>query len=234
MTGSGDTTRVQSMLAALLALVSGYVDAYSLLTYKVYASFMSGNTTLTGLNAGQGRLAEAVHDLLPVPLFVTGIFAGTFLIQGRLRRPLRLLCGLVAALLAAGFAAALIDPSPGWVSISLLSVAMGVVNTTVTHVGDQAVSLGFVTGDLNNLGRHLALAAKGMPVADARGPRDTHGRRAALLAVVWGSFLVGALLAGAAMTFIGNWTLLPPLLVLLALAVCDRGTSDQSKQVGSK
>ena len=109
------------------------------------------------------------------------------------------------------------------ITISLLSLAMGVMNTTVTHVGGQAVSLGFVTGDLNNLGRHLALAAKRAPVTDARGPRETHGRRAALLAGIWSAFLVGALLTGAAMTLVDNWTLLPPLLVLLALAVCDRG-----------
>src|SRR5262249_23268715 len=140
---SGETTRVQGGLAAVLALVAGYIDAYTLLHYEVYASFMSGNTTQTDLNAGQERLTEAGHHLLPIPLFVLGIFLGTFLLQGGLRRPLRRLCGLVAALLAAGLAAASLDPLPGWVGILLLSLAMGIMNTTITHVGGQPVSLGF-------------------------------------------------------------------------------------------
>ena len=51
-------TRSQGILAALLALIAGYIDSYSLLTYEVYTSFMSGNTTQAGLNAGQGQLAS--------------------------------------------------------------------------------------------------------------------------------------------------------------------------------
>jgi uncharacterized membrane protein YoaK (UPF0700 family) len=129
---------------------------------------------------------------------------------------------LVAALLAAGLAAVYLDPPAGWFSISLLSLAMGVMNTTITHVGGQSVSLGFVTGDLNNLGRHLALAARRVPFSDPQGSGDTHWRRAALLAGVWAAFLKGALLAGAAMALFGEWILLPPILVLLVLALSDR------------
>ena len=37
--------------------IAGYVDAYTFLNYQVYGSFMSGNTTQAGLNAGRGDLA---------------------------------------------------------------------------------------------------------------------------------------------------------------------------------
>jgi uncharacterized membrane protein YoaK (UPF0700 family) len=33
------------------------VDSYALLNFGVFASFMSGNTTSGGLQAGQGKLA---------------------------------------------------------------------------------------------------------------------------------------------------------------------------------
>ncbi len=224
MTPSGETTRGQGWLAGCLALIAGYVDAYTLSNYKVYASFMSGNTTQTGLVAGQRRLAEAGHHLLPIPLFVIGIFVGTFLLQSGLHRPLRPLWGLVAALLAASLAAVYLDPLPGWVSIILLSLAMGIMNTTITHVGHQPVSLGFVTGDLNNLGRHLALAARRVPVSDSQGSWDTHWWRAAVLARIWASFLLGAALSGAMMARFGEWILLPPALFLLALVVGYRDT----------
>lgn len=64
--------RVQAWRAAGRALISGYVDAYTLLNFGVYASFMSGNTTSAGLHAGQAKLAAAGHSLLPIPFFVMG------------------------------------------------------------------------------------------------------------------------------------------------------------------
>jgi len=220
-----DSARARGWLAAVLALISGYVDSYVFWNYKVFASFMSGNTTMTGLQAGQANLAEAGHNILPIPLFVVGVFAGTFLVHSSLRHQLRHLLGLVAALLAIDMAADYLGPPPGWFSIILLSLAMGILNTTITRVGGQSVSLGFVSGDLNNLARHLALAVQGVPVPQAESSRDTHVRRAALLASVWAAFLIGALLAGAATVLFTAWTLLLPTFVLLVLAGCDRDTN---------
>jgi uncharacterized membrane protein YoaK (UPF0700 family) len=199
-------------------VIAGYIDSYVFLNYKVYGSFMSGNTTQTGLQTGQGRFAEAGLDLLPIPLFVVGVFVGTLLVHSRLRCQLSWLFGLVAALLAIAMLA--VDPGPlsGWFGIVTLSLSMGIMNTTVTRVGEQSVSLGYVTGSLNNLAQHLALALKGMPVPHGQGPWDTHGRRATLLAGIWAAFLCGALLAAAAMPRLAVWTLLPPILILLALA----------------
>ena len=215
----------QGGLATILALVAGYVDAYAFLRYQSYASFMSGNTTQTGLQLGQGQLATAGHDLLPLPLFVVGVFVGTLLLHSSRLHPLRWLFGLVAALLAVGMAAGYRGTLPGWFSIVILSLAMGLMNTTVTRVGEQSVSLGYVTGSLNNLAQHLALAVKRMPVPLAQGAWDTHGRRAALLAGVWIAFLIGALLAGTATARFAAGTLLPPIMILVALTVFNHVTS---------
>ncbi len=72
---------------------------------------------------------------------------------------MRWLYGLIAALLSAGLAAAYLGPPPRWFSIVLFALAMGVLNSSTPHVGGQALGVGFVTGDLNKLGGHLALAA---------------------------------------------------------------------------
>jgi uncharacterized membrane protein YoaK (UPF0700 family) len=215
----------QRWLAVVLALIAGAVDAYAFLNYQDYASFMSGNTTQTGLRLGQGQFATAGYDLLPVPFFVAGVFSGTFLFHSRRRDPRRGLFALVAVLLVICMAAGYLVPTSGWFSIMILSLAMGLMNTTVTRVGEQPVSLGYVTGTLNNLAQHLALAVKGMPVPLAQGEWDTHGRRVALLAGIWGSFLVGALLAGAATSRFGAGTLLPPILTLAALAAFSQSPS---------
>jgi uncharacterized membrane protein YoaK (UPF0700 family) len=210
-------------------VIAGYIDSYVFLNYKVYGSFMSGNTTQTGLQTGQGRLAEAGLDLLPIPLFVAGVFVGTLLVHSSLIYRLSWLFGSVATLLAVAMAAA--DPGvlPPWLGIILLSVAMGIMNTTISRVGEQSVSLGYVTGSLNNLAQHLALAVKRLPVPHGHGSWDTHGRRATLLARIWAAFLIGAALAGAATLRLAAWTLLPPILILLALAALRRDRKYQSK-----
>ena len=225
MTPSQDAARAQGGRAAVLALIAGYVDAYAFVNHKVYVSFMSGNTTQAGLQAGQEKLAEAGYNLLPIPLFVVGVVVGAFLVHASPCPRLSRLFGLVAALLVVGLAAAYLVPPASWFSITILSLAMSIMNTTLTRVGGQSVSLAYVTGDLNQLGQQLALAVKRVPVSNAQGSWDTHGLRAAMLAGVWSAFLVGALLAGAATARFAAWTLLPPTLVLLALAAFSRATS---------
>ena len=60
----------------------------------------------------------------------------------------RWIFGLVAGLLALGLGAVAPGPLPGWFGIMVLNLAMGIMNTTVTRVGDQSVSLGYVTRNL--------------------------------------------------------------------------------------
>jgi uncharacterized membrane protein YoaK (UPF0700 family) len=105
------------------------------------------------------------------------------------------------------------------VIIAMLGVAMGLLNSTQSHIGPEPVSLTFVTGTLNKMGNHLAMAVRKEPLSDAQGQWDTHLRRAALMASVWAGFLTGAIMSGAASLYFGVWVLLPPCLIMLALAV---------------
>jgi uncharacterized membrane protein YoaK (UPF0700 family) len=218
-----ESARTQGWRALGRVLISGYVDSYTLLHFGVYASFMTGNTTSGGLHAGQANLAAAGHSLLPIPFFVLGILAGTLLAQTDQHHALARLSALVAVMLTVGVAAAYFA-WPGWLSIMILSTAMGVMNTSITAVGGQAVSLGFMTGDLNNLAQHLAMGITREPVAQAQGSWDTHWRRAALLAGLWTAFLLGAVLGAALASRFAVWTLLLPALMLLVLAPVERAT----------
>src|SRR5208337_3786338 len=71
----------QERLAAGLAMIAGFVDAYGIITYGVYLSFMSGNTTQTGYEAGQGAFSAAAPCALAILFFVGGSFAGTLLAE---------------------------------------------------------------------------------------------------------------------------------------------------------
>ncbi|QDT46810.1 hypothetical protein Pan258_08300 [Symmachiella dynata] len=215
---SNTPVRTQLLLAALLATIAGYVDSYAVQKFAVFASFMSGNTTQTGLHAGLGQFAAAAHQFLPIPCFVAGVAVGAFLLEGELKNPVRRLCGLVAVMLAVSAVATRFGSLANTVSIITASFGMGAMNTVLSQVGRQSVSLGFVSGDLNQIGRHLALAVRGTPLTDAVSAGDTRWRRAGVLAIVWLCFLTGAGLAGVWMLFFVEWTLIPPLIVLCYLA----------------
>jgi uncharacterized membrane protein YoaK (UPF0700 family) len=227
--GSADRTarlraqaRSEERLAAALATIAGFVDAYGVIAYGVYVSFMSGNTTQTGYQTAEGAFGPAALSALAILSFVGGSFAGTLLVAfaGRLAR--RAVFGVVAATLAATVGFARLGFLSAGVHVATISLAMGIMNTTLSRVGAQSVSLTFVTGTLSRVGSHLALALKRAPLKDSQGPWDTHLRRALLLAGVWAGFLIGALASGAATPRFGASVLLAPALILAALVAFDR------------
>src|SRR3984957_12560013 len=214
--------RSAEWLAAALAMIAGFVDAYGMITYGVYLSFMSGNTTQTGYQAAEGAFGPASLSALAILFFVVGSFAGTLMVEFAGRYARRGLDCVVAAALAAVIALPQWGVLSGAFAIAAISVAMGVMNNALSRVGAQAVSLTFVTGSLSRVGSSLALALRRAPLRDAQGPWDTHLRRALLLARLWLGFLVGAFLSGAATPRYGASVLLAPALILAVLAAFDR------------
>jgi len=217
--------RSAERLAATLALIAGFVDAYGMITYGVFVSFMSGNTTQTGYQTAEGAFGPASLSALAILFFVVGSFAGTLLVEFAGRYARRVLYCVVAAALATIIGLTHLGALPGAGAIASISLAMGVMNNALSRVGAQAVSLTFVTGSLSRVGSSLALALRRAPLRDAQGPWDTHLRRALLLARLWLGFLVGALLSGAATPRYGALVLSAPALILAALAVFDRPDS---------
>ncbi len=213
-------------LAVLVAMIAGYVDAYGFISYRAFLSFMSGNTTQSGVMMGEGDFSAATPTLVAIASFVVGVFAGTLLIYSETHKSRRLTLALVAVLLAVNIGVTLWASFGPVVSIATLGFAMGVMNTTLSRIGAETVNLTFITGTLNKMGSHLALALKGALLKDAQGPWDTHVGRASLLAGLWAGFLVGAVLAGVATPRFGVWVLLLPCLILLALAAINRAPSD--------
>jgi len=138
------------------------------------------------------------------------------------RRARQLVFGVPAAALAAIIGFTQLGSVSGGLHIATASFAMGVLNTALSRVGGQSVSLTFVTGTLSRIGAHFALALSRASLPDAQGAWDTHLRRALILASVWVGFLAGALLSGAATPRFGVWILLCPVLILSALAAFGR------------
>jgi len=228
VTTSESSRKSLKILAVCLATVAGYADAYGYLTFTTFVSFMSGNTTHAGYNFGLLTYKAALPAVCAILSFVIGVFAGTLLSSSRARHSRRLLFLSIACLLALYIAAFHLGAVTTFPGIALLSFTMGVMNTALSRLGMQTVNITFVTGTLNQIGGHLALAARREPLSDAENKGDTHFRRAMMLSLIWGGFLGGALLGGAATSLLREWMLVIPLLIMLALALVgpSRYTSD--------
>jgi uncharacterized membrane protein YoaK (UPF0700 family) len=211
--------RAQWAVAIFLAMVAGYLDGYGLLFLGTFVSFMSGNTTTTGLRTGQQDFHAAFRSAVAIVFFVTGSFCGNFLSHSKLRRCPRMMFGLIAIELALVRGLEWCGQRNVPLKIALLCLAMGMMNPALSKVGAESVSLTFVTGTLNRIGGHLASDAGREPLEGAEHPGDSHLARAAIEASVWCGFLTGAVVSGIASSNFRTWALLPPLAAMLGLGV---------------
>src|SRR6266404_2574239 len=222
-------TRAQWAVAVLIALMAGYLDGYGFYFLKTYVSFMSGNTTGTGLKIGQDAFYAAIPSAIAILFFVTGSFLGNVVTQSKFRHSHRLVFGLIAILLASVSVLQWNGLSQVNIEIAFLCLSMGLANPALSKIGAEAVSVTFVTGTLSRIGGYLASAAAGKPVKEPQGEittplfreiRDSQLSRAWVEATIWSAFLVGAVLAGmAGSSDFRMWALLPPMAVMLALSL---------------
>jgi uncharacterized membrane protein YoaK (UPF0700 family) len=205
--------------AICLPLVAGYVDGYALRALNSYVAFMSGNTTFAGVKAGQGSFMAALPPSLAIASFLAGSFAGSWVSHSEYQYARRLLfagsAGLLALFVISNFHSSL-DANLG---IAMLSSAMGLLNPAVSRTGTEPQSLTFVTGTLNKIGGHLALAARRERPSDAEGAGDTHLHRALLEGYIWAGFLAGAVLSGLAASWLGRLALVPACVTLVVVAL---------------
>ncbi len=205
--------------AICLALVAGYVDGYGLRVLNNYVSFMSGNTTFAGLEAGQGNFAAALPPGVAIAGFLAGSFAGSWLSHSEYHYAKRLLFVGSAGLLALFVVLNIHNSLNANLGLAMLSSAMGLLNPAVSRIGRESLSLTFVTGTLNKIGGHLALAARRERPADAEGAGDTHLYRALLEAYIWAGFLAGAVFSGLAASRLGRLALVPACVALIVVAL---------------
>jgi uncharacterized membrane protein YoaK (UPF0700 family) len=135
----------------LLVGIAGYVDAFGLLNFQTFVSFMSGNTTTAGLEIDLASAGAAVPPLFAVVFFVVGVFLGALIAVANPVRAQQLCFALVAALIAAFMIAARGGGLNNLVSIATLSLAMGLLNTTVSRIGVEPVNVGYVSGTLSKM-----------------------------------------------------------------------------------
>ena len=99
---------------------------------------------------------------------------------------------------------------------------MGIMNPAVARIGAESVNVTFVTGALNKIGNHLALAARGAAPLDAQGSLDTHLRRPGLEGGLWLAFFAGAVFTGVVTKRVAGFELVPAIGILIFFALLSR------------
>ena len=147
-------------------MLARVVDAVSYLHWHgLFVSFMSGNTTVLGVQTAHAE-AKALLSAAVIGGFVVGVVAGELMASRIGRRAAEAVLELEAVLLAAG-ATLLGAGAHEFLVAPLLSFTMGWHNAAVRRGGGVSVSLTYVTGTLVHVGRSVAKAIRAQaPWAD--------------------------------------------------------------------
>lgn len=206
-------------VAAVLALVAGYVDAVCFdRVFRVFPANQSGNAILLGIGAGKGRGAEAWRPAVAIAGFALGI-ALAMVLGSRVRRRHRpqLLLGLEILLLVpltivvfdTAHPVADLSGLASGVLLVLTACAMGLQTEVIRHVAGVGVATTYQSGAIARVAELIAQRATPgvpkpvMPVAPGL----------IVLGVVLVAYIAGAAVGAA----VGAWraTLLIPLVALV-------------------
>ncbi|AZA54623.1 YoaK family protein [Chryseobacterium sp. G0201] len=208
---SADQIRIQERLAIFLALIAGYIDATGLIKWKTYVSFMSGNTTQLGTALSTDKYDVIITSVIVIGSFLLGIYAGTCLSLCKRIKNQILTFYIVSGILIFYTIIAYFYNINTISAVAIVGFSMGIMNTIVTSVGNQKVNTDFVTGTLNSLARNAAMSS----MTHDKTERKQYKANAIHLLLLWIGFLSGAFTAPFLLSFLGNWSLDFPALLLL-------------------
>lgn len=177
------------LLATLLALGAGFVDAYGYVSLgHVFVANMTGTTVLLGIAAAHGNGALAAHYVLTVGAFAVGALSGALVkrLTGRGSMPL-LVGGVVLVALAFGGLSRVI-------ALVLLAAVMGLQGSAVTRFRSISLQTIVITGTIVR----LAEGAVATVVGGGKVEPDVHEANIHH-ALTWSGYLVGAGAGGLAL-----------------------------------
>jgi uncharacterized membrane protein YoaK (UPF0700 family) len=183
----------QSLLvASLLSMSGGFLDAFTWLSLGVFASSQTGNVVFFGIYSLSGQWQPALHHLLPIAAFVLGAVVAV-----RTRAALRCLVGEIVCLVAAML---LLHRVPDQIVILEISFGIALQSASFRQVGHWKYLSVTVTGNM--------LRAIDQSVATS--DRDAASGAAAMLTLCV-MFLLGAVAGGCVTRWLGTWSLALPI-----------------------
>lgn len=233
----------KARLAVTLSWIAGFVNVTIVAVCGTTVSHVTGNVTTFGLHLAEnlsGR--EMLGPVLFLMHLPAGFLLGAMLSQTLLRfgqtlhgvRPAALPMTAEVVLLALLAVALGEFRSSGhatfwlWAVTSLGVVAMGLQNATVTRISGSVVRTTHLTGVTTDFGIELvdlfiwtARRLKGGRSAVAKIHRHASARRLVILAAIWWSFFLGAILGAIVCVRWPKLGLWPPTAFLVLLLATD-------------
>jgi uncharacterized membrane protein YoaK (UPF0700 family) len=180
------------LVAALLSMSGGFLDAFTWLSLGVFASSQTGNVVFLGIYAQSGQWQRALHHLLPLAAFVVGA-----LVAVRIRAALRCLIGEIACLAAAML---LLHRVPDEIVILAISFGVALQSASFRQVGRWKYLSVTVTGNM----------LRAIDQFVAASDRDAV-RGAGTMLTLCLMFLLGAAIGGCVTKWLGTWSLALPI-----------------------
>ncbi len=153
--------RQQSRLAISLSWVGGFTNVFAFLTFKTFASHMTGASTLLGMYTGKGSAPGVILYGVLVFAFVAGAMSSALMLETARRRGVRSKYSLpltIEAFLLTILVVTLrrdLDISSTAIQCALLGLiayAMGLQNATITKISGAVVRSTHLTGVLTDFG----------------------------------------------------------------------------------
>ena len=216
------------VLTCSLSSIAGMADAVGFSQAGEFVSFMSGNTTRMGIALSNGDFGRAQRLLMVIVLFVIGNALGAIVARlgGRRHGTMLLLYVGILLALSAGLPAIPglrdslgLENLPGaqhlavedmtLLSLVLMILAMGALNSAVEVVEGVGLGLTYVTGALSKFGRGLGKFIMG----DRR-------LEFCFQLVPWTGIFIGAVIGNILDGHFGRHALWLPCLMAFTLMIC--------------
>ncbi len=182
-----------------LAFVGGYADASSYLLARTFTGHLTGNCVLAAVSTASGDWSLTLDRLLAIIVFLAGILCSSILNRfapNRLRRSSLSIAMLIEVLLFLSAAFFLSHSANKELFIVCLCLALGIQNGALHKTNGVNVHSTYMTGMVTMLVQKSFdhLSSKQGPRVDL--PRDSARLTVQVLAPMWISFILGALMGG--------------------------------------
>ncbi|MGA9525957.1 MAG: YoaK family protein [Myxococcaceae bacterium] len=242
-----------AILVLVLPFVAGAVNASGFMMLGVYTSHVTGNVARIGDELAQGRADVAIAAALLVVAFYVGAVLATALValaksHRRARYSFALLAEAGALVLVLVLAHDRFQAVRGahTLAVCLLGLSMGMQNALVTKLSGAVVRTTHVTGIVTDLAIETVRlvgwfreSTRGRPLLH-RFTHVWHSRahdelkRLRLHLAIFGSFFSGAIIGPLLYVFVGEPSMVAPILVLFGLVAFDTriGFRDPTRRKG--
>ena len=180
------------LVASLLSLSGGFLDAFTWLSLGVFASSQTGNVVFLGVDALSGQWQRALHHVLPLAAFILGAVVAI-----RTRAALRCLVGEIVCL---GAAMLLFHRVPDQITILVISFGVALQSASFRQVERWKYLSVTVTGNM----------LRAIDQFVAASDRDAVRGSGTMLALCL-MFLLGAAVGGCVTKWLGTWSLALPI-----------------------